>query len=81
VWRKPPLPLPLDWVLLVAENGATRRPFSLADLGRMASEGELTRGTLVWTPGAQGWTKAEEFPELAQLFTVAPPPPPPPAAG
>ncbi len=77
----PPPPPPPERVWHVAENGATRGPFSRADLGRMASAGELTRATLVWTPGAQGWTKAEEFPELAQLFTVAPPPPPPPAAG
>jgi membrane protease subunit (stomatin/prohibitin family) len=75
-----PPPPPPEKVWHLAENGATRGPFSRADLGRMAGEGALTRETLVWTPGAEGWTPAAEYAELAQLFTVAPPPPPP-AAG
>ncbi len=75
-----PPPPPVEKVWHVAENGATKGPFSRADLGRMASSGELSRETLVWTPGADGWTAAGEFAELAQLFTVAPPPPPPAAS-
>jgi hypothetical protein len=74
-----PPPPPPEKVWHIAENGATRGPFSRADLGRMAGEGGLARETLVWTPGATGWAPAGEYDELAQLFTVAPPPPPPPA--
>jgi hypothetical protein len=47
-------------------------------MGRMASEGSLTRETHVWTAGQDGWMRAEDVRELAQLFTVLPPPPPPP---
>jgi hypothetical protein len=43
----------------------------------MATEGQLTRETYVWTPGQDGWKRAEDVAELAQLFTILPPPPPP----
>ncbi|MBF9031981.1 DUF4339 domain-containing protein [Rhodobacterales bacterium HKCCE3408] len=73
-----PPPPPVEHVWHIAENGQTKGPFSKASLGRMASAGELTRETLVWTQGQDGWMKAEDVSELAQLFTVLPPPPPPP---
>ncbi|MEM6389721.1 MAG: SPFH domain-containing protein [Pseudomonadota bacterium] len=73
----PPPPPPVEHVWHIAENGATRGPFSKADLGRMALDGSLTRETLVWTQGQDGWQKANDVVELAQLFTVLPPPPPP----
>ncbi|WP_156505805.1 DUF4339 domain-containing protein, partial [Sulfitobacter sp. HI0054] len=64
----------------IAKDGATSGPFSKAAMGRKASEGSLTRDSLVWTPGQDGWQRAEDVAELAQLFTVMPPPPPPPPA-
>ena len=36
----------------------------------MASSGEITRDTFVWTAGQDGWKKAEDVQELAQLFTI-----------
>ncbi|MEM9320964.1 MAG: SPFH domain-containing protein [Pseudomonadota bacterium] len=75
----PPPPPPVEHVWHIAENGATKGPFSKADMGRMAMTGELTRESLVWTPGQDGWLPADDVAELAQLFTVMPPPPPPPA--
>ncbi|MEM7441646.1 MAG: SPFH domain-containing protein [Pseudomonadota bacterium] len=74
-----PPPPPVEHVWHIAENGATKGPFSKARLGRMATDGELTRETLVWTAGQDGWLPAGQVMELAQLFTVMPPPPPPPA--
>ena len=62
---------------VVVATNATKGPFSKASLGRMVTEGTLTRETFVWTQGQDGWKKAEEVTELAQLFTVLPPPPPP----
>ncbi|MBS0125592.1 SPFH domain-containing protein [Thetidibacter halocola] len=76
-----PPPPPVEHVWHIAENGATKGPFSKASLGRMAADGALTRATLVWTPGQDGWMPAGEVQELAQLFTILPPPPPPPPAG
>ncbi|MEJ6395169.1 SPFH domain-containing protein [Gymnodinialimonas sp. 2305UL16-5] len=75
-----PPPPPVEHVWHVAENGATKGPFSKADLGRMVSDGSLSRDTMVWTAGQDGWLKAGDVTELAQLFTVMPPPPPPPPA-
>ncbi|MEM8788195.1 MAG: SPFH domain-containing protein [Pseudomonadota bacterium] len=73
----PPPPPPVEKVWHTAKDGQSHGPFSRADLGKMAAEGRLTRDTHVWTPGIDGWTKAGEIAELAQLFTVMPPPPPP----
>ncbi|WP_071672408.1 SPFH domain-containing protein [Nioella nitratireducens] len=72
-----PPPPPVEHVWHVAENGQTKGPFSRATMGQMATRGELTRQTFVWTAGQDGWKKAEDVAELAQLFTVMPPPPPP----
>ncbi|WP_333696501.1 SPFH domain-containing protein, partial [Phaeobacter italicus] len=64
-----PPPPPVEHVWHIAENGQTTGPFSKARLGRMASEGTLGRDTLVWTPGQDGWKRAGDVIELAQLFT------------
>ena len=72
-----PPPPPVEHVWHIAENGETKGPFSKARMGQMAASGELTRATLVWTQGQDGWMAADEVQELAQLFTVMPPPPPP----
>ena len=74
----PPPPPPVEHVWHIAENGATHGPYSKAALGRMAADGTLTRATMVWTAGQDGWKPAGEVVEIAQLFTVLPPPPPPP---
>jgi membrane protease subunit (stomatin/prohibitin family) len=71
-----PPPPPVEHVWHIAVNGETSGPFSKAAMGRKATDGSLTRETYVWTPGQDGWQRAEDVPELAQLFTVLPPPPP-----
>jgi len=73
----PPPPPPVEHVWHIAEDGETHGPYSKAALGRMASDGTLTRDTHVWTAGQDGWLKAGDVQELAQLFTILPPPPPP----
>ncbi len=71
-----PPPPPVEHVWHIVDAGETRGPFSKATLGRMAAEGSVTRDTYVWTAGQDGWLRAEDVQELAQLFTVLPPPPP-----
>ena len=73
----PPPPPPVEHVWHIAKDGQTHGPFSKASMGQKAASGELTRESMVWTPGQDGWMKAEDVAELAQLFTVLPPPPPP----
>ena len=73
----PPPPPPQEKVWHVAENGQTKGPYPAAQLGQMLSQGSFSRDTMVWAPGQDGWKKAGEVDELAQVFASAPPPPPP----
>ncbi|WP_136645036.1 SPFH domain-containing protein [Tabrizicola sp. YIM 78059] len=73
----PPPPPPAAKVWHLAENGATQGPFGEGDLSRLVSEGRLTRATMVWTPGQDGWKMAAET-DLARLLDSVPPPPPQP---
>ncbi|MFN3662885.1 SPFH domain-containing protein [Yoonia sp.] len=72
----PPPPPPVEHVWHIAENGQVSGPFSKAAMGRKVSDGTLTRASMVWTQGQDGWMTAEDVTELAHLFTVMPPPPP-----
>jgi membrane protease subunit (stomatin/prohibitin family) len=71
-----PPPPPVEHVWHIAKAGEVSGPFSKAAMGRMVTDGALTRDSMVWTQGQDGWKKAVEVMELAQLFTVMPPPPP-----
>ncbi|MFK7876884.1 MAG: SPFH domain-containing protein [Paracoccaceae bacterium] len=71
-----PPPPPVEHVWHIAKAGETTGPFAKAELGQMAAKGDLSRDSYVWTPGQDGWLRAEDVIELAQLFTILPPPPP-----
>lgn len=71
-----PPPPPVEHVWHIAKGGEVSGPFSKANMGQKVSNGELTRDSMVWTQGQDGWMRAEDVQELAQLFTVMPPPPP-----
>ncbi|MFZ3581057.1 SPFH domain-containing protein [Loktanella sp. DJP18] len=71
----PPPPPPAEHVWHIAVAGEVSGPFSKAAMGRKVSEGGLSRDSMVWTQGQDGWKRAVDT-ELAQLFTVMPPPPP-----
>ena len=71
-----PPPPPVEHVWHIAKGGEVSGPFSKANMGQKVSNGDLTRDSMVWTQGQDGWMRAEDVQELAQLFTVMPPPPP-----
>jgi membrane protease subunit (stomatin/prohibitin family) len=71
----PPAP-PVEHVWHIAVGGDVTGPFSKAAMGRKVIDGGLTRDSQVSTQGQDGWMRAEDVMELAQLFTVMPPPPP-----
>lgn len=75
----PPPPPPAAAAWHVADNGATKGPFGMTELQQMLATGALTRTTMVWTAGQDGWKAAGEIAALASLFAMVPPPPPPPA--
>lgn len=60
----------------VVVNGAQAGPFTLEQLQLMATNGQLTKQSLVWKAGMANWAAAEAQPELAALFAAVPPPPP-----
>lgn len=72
----PPAP-PAGKVWHLAVDGATSGPFGEGDLAKAAADGRLTRATMVWTAGQDGWKMAAET-ELAKLLDAVPPPPPKP---
>jgi hypothetical protein len=72
----PPPPPPAAAVWHVAANGATQGPFTETDLAAMALDGRLTRSSMVWTAGQDGWKPAAET-ALNRHFANVPPPPPP----
>ena len=71
----PPPPPPAGKVWHLAVDGATSGPFGEGDLAKAAAEGRLTRATMVWTAGQDGWKMAAET-DLARLLDSVPPPPP-----
>lgn len=73
----PPPPPPAEAQWHVAENGQTQGPFGPAQLRQMQAEGRLTRDSMVWTAGQDGWKKAGDVAGLSTLFAMVPPPPPP----
>jgi membrane protease subunit (stomatin/prohibitin family) len=77
----PPPPPAAGGAWHVTKNGQTLGPFNAQQMQAGASSGELTRDTLVWTQGMQGWVAASTVPQLTSAFGATPPPPPPPAAG
>ncbi len=72
-----PPPPPVEHVWHIALNGKTLGPFSRAEMGQKVGSGDLTRESMVWTAGQDGWMKAGDVSDLSTLFTILPPPPPP----
>ncbi len=70
-----PPPAPAATVWHIADNGATKGPFSEASLAAMAQSGALARTSQVWTAGQDGWKMAGDT-ALSHLFAMVPPPPP-----
>ncbi|MDQ3332578.1 MAG: DUF4339 domain-containing protein, partial [Planctomycetota bacterium] len=56
-------------------------PFAPQQLESGVATGEFKKDSLVWSSGMDGWKKASEVPQLAQLFSAAPTPPPVPPQG
>ncbi|WP_210527114.1 SPFH domain-containing protein [Rubellimicrobium arenae] len=73
----PPPPPAAEPQWHVAENGQTRGPFGQREIERMVRDGTLTRGSLVWTAGQDGWKPMGEVSALASALAQVPPPPPP----
>ena len=63
-----------------ADGGERRGPVTFEALVRLAREGRVAAGTLVWRDGLAGWTAAEAVPGLLPASESAAAPPPLPSA-
>jgi membrane protease subunit (stomatin/prohibitin family) len=66
----PPPPAAVQW--FISRDGQNFGPFALNQL----LQNGLTAQTYVWREGMSGWEIAQQVPEVAPLFGMAPPPPP-----
>lgn len=73
-----PPPVPGDIPFYVAVNGEQQGPFNKQALQQMLQQKQFSKETLVWKQGMDGWKKAGEIQDLADIFASVPPPPPPP---
>lgn len=58
----------------VGKNGQKAGPFFQSAIASHIEKGAITKETLIWKPGMDGWAEAGTFPEFAPLFRQAPPP-------
>lgn len=58
----------------VALNGQQAGPFDKNTLKQMATNGQITRETLVWKNGMSDWEQADNQSELGDLWAQLPPP-------
>lgn len=68
----PPIP---NVVYHVAVNGQATGPFDIAALQQMASCGQITMESLVWTQGMAQWAQAGSVASLKAIFPPVPPMP------
>jgi membrane protease subunit (stomatin/prohibitin family) len=70
----PPVPPAVSWH--IAEGGESVGPFATAQLAQAITAGRVTRETLVWSAGMNGWLAAGDVEALAGYFAPQPPPVP-----
>ncbi len=63
-----PPSIPQDQMFYLAVDGQPLGPFDLAALWVRASDGRLTRDTLVWRHGMVAWVAAGQVPDVAGLL-------------
>lgn len=65
----PPVPPPiLNVQYYIAINGQQQGPFDLPTTIGKIQQGQITRTTLVWCAGMQGWENADTRPDLSPYF-------------
>jgi len=74
-WLLPLGVLAVEYHVLV--NNEQLGPVSIEQLTEMKNNGEVSKDTLVWKDGMDGWAKAGDQKDLYNLFSGSTPPPPP----
>jgi hypothetical protein len=58
----------------VGKNGKQAGPFDKDAIIGYIKKGAITKETLMWKQGMEGWKAAELFTEFATAFNATPPP-------
>jgi len=74
--NQPTPPPPPSVSYFIALNGQQSGPFSLDQLKQFAQNGQFSKQHHVWRQGMADWELAENFLEIAAVFSTVPPPPP-----
>lgn len=68
-----PPPVPTEKVFYIAVNGHQTGPFTMQEMRAKVSSDDLSRDSLVWTPGMSDWMAAKKNDDLDDLFQSPPP--------
>jgi hypothetical protein len=71
----PAMPPMSDMSFTVVISGNPMGPYTADQLAELIRSGQVTRETLVWTPGMAEWRAATLIPSLTALFGGSAPPP------
>jgi hypothetical protein len=69
----PPPDPPVEEIYFVAVGKEVRGPLSEDEIAAAILEGDITRATLVWRQGTEGWAPAWDIPAIRGHFAATPP--------
>lgn len=68
------MPAPQPITIYVAVNGQPVGPITESQFAEMVTKKQVTKDTLVWTPGMASWKPVEQVPTALRIIAMAPPP-------
>lgn len=68
-----PPPVPDEKIFYIAVNGHQTGPFTTKEMRTKSASDELTRDSLIWSPGMSEWTAAKDYSDLNDVFVTPPP--------
>lgn len=60
--------------IYAAIDGRSVGPMTEQEFASMVSAGKVTKDSLVWHPGMNGWLPLEQVPSILKIVAMAPPP-------
>ena len=70
--QTPPIPKAQTYHFVI--NNEASKPFTLEQIKQKIANGEITKSTLAWKEGMNGWEEANSIDDLSVLFDTTPPP-------
>ncbi len=61
-------------IYYVAIEGKQAGPFNESEMMQLVSLRKISKETLAWTPGMNGWQPIENIPSILKLIALTPPP-------